>query len=92
MQTKYDQRMNEYTRLAIDGKIDEARLVRDSLDPIRLAIKTTRPPDKPHAQQKYWADLLGQKGGPVRRPLLNLEPSEKIIIKEAFDNCGLKLK
>ena len=92
MQTKYDQRMNEYTRLAIDGKIDEARLVRDSLDPIRLALKTTRPPDKPHAQQKYWADLLGQKGGPVRRPLLNLEPSEKIIIKEAFDNCGLKLK
>ena len=92
MQTKYDQRMNEYTRLAIDGKIDEARLVRDSLDPIRLAIKTTRPPDKPHAQQKYWADLLGQKGGPVRRPLLNLEPSEKIIIKEAFHNCGLKLK
>lgn len=92
MQTKYDQRMNEYTRLAIDGKIDEARLVRDSLDPIRLALKTTRPPDKPHAQQKYWADLLGQKGGPVRRPLLNLDPSEKIIIKEAFDNCGLKLK
>jgi 4-hydroxy-tetrahydrodipicolinate synthase len=65
--------------------------VRDSLEPVRQALKTTRPPDKPQAQQKYWADLLGQKGGLVRRPLLNLTSNEKIKIKEAFDNCGLKL-
>ena len=92
MQTKYDQRMNEYTHLAMAGEIKKATLVRDSLEPVRQALKTTRPPDKPQAQQKYWADLLGQAGGPVRRPLLNLTPKEKIEIKEALDGCGLKLK
>ncbi|MEE2998628.1 MAG: dihydrodipicolinate synthase family protein [Pseudomonadota bacterium] len=91
MQTKLDQRMNEYTRLAMAGDIDEARLVRDSLDPVRQALKNTRPPDKPQAQQKYWADLLGQVGGSVRRPLLSLTDEEKAIVKEAFDSCGLKV-
>jgi len=91
MQTKYDQRMNEYTRLAMTGEIKRATLVRDSLEPVRQALQTTRPPDKPQAQQKYWADLLGQTGGLVRRPLLNLTSNEKIKIKKAFDNCGLKL-
>ena len=91
MQTKYDQRMNEYTRLAMTGEIKRATLVRDSLDPVRQALHTPSPPDKPHDQQKYWADLLGQTGGLVRRPLLNLTSNEKIKIKKAFDNCGLKL-
>ena len=50
-----------------------------------LGIEDTRPPDKPQAQQKYWADLLGQVGGSVRRPLLSLTDEEKAIVKEAFD-------
>ena len=91
MQTKRDQRMNEYTRLAMAGKVTEARAVRDSLDPVRDALKNTRPSDKPQAQQKYWADLLGQVGGPVRRPLLNLTAEEKEIVKLAFDECGLRV-
>jgi 4-hydroxy-tetrahydrodipicolinate synthase len=91
MQTKSDQRMNEYTRLAMAGNVAEARVVRDSLDPVRQALKNTRPPDKPQAQQKYWADLLGQVGGLVRRPLLNLTDEEKMTIKTAFDECGLKI-
>ena len=44
-----------------------------------------------NAQQKYWADLLGQVGGPVRRPLLNLTAEEKEIVKLAFDECGLRV-
>ena len=91
MQTKSDQRMNEYTRLAMAGNVAEARVVRDSLDPVRQALKNTRPPDKPQAQQKYWADLLGQVGGLVRRPLLNLTDEEKMTVKTAFDECGLKI-
>ncbi len=91
MQTKLDQRMNEYTRLAMAGDVAEARVVRDSLDPVRQALKNTRPPDKPQAQQKYWADLLGQVGGLVRRPLLNLTDEEKKTVKTAFDECGLKI-
>jgi 4-hydroxy-tetrahydrodipicolinate synthase len=91
MQTAVDQRMNEYTRLAFAGEVEKARKVRDSLDPVRQALKSTRPHDKPQAQQKYWQDLLGQAGGPVRRPLLNLTDEEKAAVKAAFDGCGLKL-
>jgi len=91
MQTKLDQRMNEYTRLAMAGDVDRARFVRDSLDSVRKALKNTRPSDKPQAQQKYWAELLGQVGGLVRRPLLNLTDEEKIIVRTAFDASGLKV-
>lgn len=92
MQTRYDQRMNEYTRLAMAGEIRKAHEVRDSLAPVRDALKGTRPADKALAQQKYWADLLGQVGGNVRRPLLNLDDEEKAIIKAAFDDCGLQVE
>ena len=68
MQTKHDRRMQEYTDLALRGEIDAARRVRDSLDPVRAALRDPRPADKPQAHQKYWQELLGQTGGPVRRP------------------------
>jgi 4-hydroxy-tetrahydrodipicolinate synthase len=91
MQTATDQRMREYTELAMAGEVDKARAVRDSLDPVRKALKGTRPADKPQAQQKYWQDLIGQVGGPVRRPLLALTEAEKATIKSAVDACGLDL-
>ena len=73
------------------GKEADARKVRDSLNPIRDALKATRPADKPQAQQKYWQELIGQVGGPVRRPLLNLTDEEKVAIKQALEFCGLQL-
>ncbi|MCG8627017.1 MAG: dihydrodipicolinate synthase family protein [Proteobacteria bacterium] len=91
LQTKSDQRMNEYTQLAFAGKFAEARRVRDSLQSVREAIRTTRPADKPHAHSKYWQDLLGQIGGEVRPPLLPLSEDEKRQTHEAFNNSGLKL-
>ena len=45
-----------------------AKAVRDSLDPVREALKRTRPAEKFHAHSKYWQELLGQAGGAVRRP------------------------
>ena len=39
MQTKFDQRMNEYTELAMAGREADARKVRDSLNPVREASK-----------------------------------------------------
>ena len=91
LQTKNDKRMKEYTDLAFAGKFDEARKVRDSLAPVRQAIKSTRPGGKPQAHSKYWQELLGQVGGPVRSPLLQLTEEEKQRTKAAFDSCGLKL-
>jgi 4-hydroxy-tetrahydrodipicolinate synthase len=91
MQTAADRRMREYTDLAFNGEIARARKVRDSLNPVREALHRTRPPEKPNAHAKYWQDLLGQAGGPVRRPLLDLTDAEKAATKAAFETCGLKL-
>ncbi len=90
MQTAVDQRMREYTRLAMSGDAVKARRVRDSLDPVRRALRDTRPPGKTHAHQKYWQELLGQTGGRVRVPLLSLTEAEKELTRAAFACCGLR--
>lgn len=90
LQTKNDRRMRQYTDLAFAGDFAQAKAVRDSLEPVRKALKSTRPGGKPQAAQKYWQDLLGQTGGTVRRPMLPLTDDERAAIKFAFDGCGLK--
>ncbi|MGE0311323.1 MAG: dihydrodipicolinate synthase family protein [Lautropia sp.] len=89
LQTPRDQRINEYTRLALAGEIDAARKVRDSLEPARRAFRESRAPGKPQAHSKYWLELLGQVGGPVRRPMLELTAEEKARVREAFAVSGL---
>lgn len=91
IQSKVDQRMNEYTKLAFEGNFAEARRVRDSLDPVRTAFKQTKPADKPQAHGKYWQELLGQVGGGVRAPMLNLTEAEKAATRAAFAASGLKV-
>ena len=91
LQTKVDRRMRDYTDLAFAGKVAEAMVIRDSLDPLRKALSSTRPPEKPHAHPKYWQELLGQAGGPVRRPMLDLTEAEKATTRAAFEACGLQL-
>jgi 4-hydroxy-tetrahydrodipicolinate synthase len=90
IQTAADQRMREYTELAFRGQGEKARRVRDSLEPVRHALKSTRPAEKPHAHAKYWQELLGQAGGPVRRPMLDLTEPEKARTRAAFEACGLR--
>ena len=89
LQTATDRRMRDYTDLAMAGQVARARLVRDSLEPVRAAMRRTRPGGKPQASQKYWQELLGQVGGPVRRPMLQLTDAERAAIRAAFDECGL---
>ncbi len=91
IQTRSDRRMREYTDLALRGEVDKARIVRDSLEPVRQALKSTRPGGKPHAHQKYWQELLGQVGGPVRAPMLQLSDDEKAATRRALESCGLAL-
>ncbi|MGN6829334.1 dihydrodipicolinate synthase family protein [Paucibacter sp. M5-1] len=91
LQTGADQRINDYTRLAFEGKFKEARVVRDSLESARQAFKACKPKGKPQAHSKYWLELLGRVGGPVRRPLLPLTEAEKATIREQFALSGLKL-
>lgn len=91
LQTKNDLRMHDYTQLAFEGKFQEAREVRNSLNSVRDAIKATKPGGKPTAHGKYWQELLGQKGGFVRHPMLELTDEEKAVTRAAFETCGLKL-
>jgi 4-hydroxy-tetrahydrodipicolinate synthase len=91
LQTAVDQRINGYTQLAFEGKHAEARALRDSLTPARQAFKKSRPKGKPQAHSKYWMELLGQAGGPVRRPLLQLTEAEKHATREALARSGLRL-
>ena len=91
LQTANDRRMDEYTELAFAGKFDQARRVRDSLNPVRDAIRQTKPGGKPTAHGKYWQELLGQVGGRVRHPMLDLTQAEKDATKAAFEASGLKL-
>lgn len=88
-QTQDDCRISEYTRLAMAGDVAGARRVRDSLDPVRQALRSARPAGTPQAYQKYWLELLGQAGGPVRRPLLNLSEDDRTRVRKAFASSGL---
>ncbi len=89
LQTPADRRMADYTELAMAGDVDRAREVSAGLDPVRRALASTRPAGKATAHQKYWQELLGQVGGPVRRPLLELTGAEKRATRAAFEACGL---
>ena len=89
-QTAADRRMRDYTDAAFAGDFRTARALRDSLEPVRQAMKSTRPGGKPQAHSKYWQELLGQVGGPVRRPLLQLTEAEKAATRAAFEACGLR--
>ncbi|WP_390913484.1 dihydrodipicolinate synthase family protein [Pseudosulfitobacter sp. SM2401] len=91
LQTKNDKRMHDYTQLAFAGDFTAARKLRDSLEPVRAAIKATKPAGKPTAHGKYWQELLGQVGGTVRHPMLELTEAEKQATRTAFEACGLKL-
>ena len=91
LQTARDRRMHDYTQAAFAGEVAEARRISESLNPVRDALKRTRPAEKPHAHQKYWQELLGQVGGRVRPPLLELTDAERAATREAFEQCGLQV-
>jgi 4-hydroxy-tetrahydrodipicolinate synthase len=90
-QSKVDRRMREYTDLAFNGEVARAKAVRDSLNPVREAFRRSRPAEKPPAHSKYWQELLGQVGGKVRPPMLELTETEREATRRAFETCGLQL-
>ena len=69
----------------------KAKAVRDSLNPVREAFRRSRPAEKPPAHSKYWQELMGQVGGRVRPPMLELTDAEKEATLQAFETCGLKV-
>lgn len=84
-----DLRMHDYTQKAFAGDAKAARAIWQSLEPVRHAFKASRPAEKPQAHAKCWQELLGQAGGPVRRPMLQLTEAERRRIEDAFASSGL---
>ena len=54
-----------------------------------VSMRRTRPGGKPTPHGKYWQELLGQVGGSVRHPMLELTEAEKDATRAAFETCGL---
>ena len=59
--------------------------------PVREAFRRPRPAEKPPSHSKYWQELLGQVGGRVRPPMLELTDAEKEATRRAFDNLRLEV-
>lgn len=91
-QARGDLRMHDYTREALASRPKEALAISRTLEPVRHAFKMTKPAEKPFAHQKHWQTLLGQVGGAVRQPMLELTETERLSIEEAFDACGLRAR
>jgi 4-hydroxy-tetrahydrodipicolinate synthase len=58
---------------------------------VREAFRRSRPAEKPPAHSKFWQELMGQVGGRVRPPMLELTDAEKETTRRAFETCGLRL-
>ncbi len=84
-QTRTDRRMQQYTELAFQGRLEEAPQGPRQPRARQAGAGALASARHPHAQQKYWQELLGQVGGPVRRPLLPLAGSERAAIRLAFE-------
>ena len=76
---------------ATDALASEIAQLRD-LDLAGLLVRSRNPVGgKPPAHTKYWMELLGQAGGPVRPPMLQLTEAERAATRAAFAGCGLRM-
>jgi 4-hydroxy-tetrahydrodipicolinate synthase len=87
--------MKDYTALVLQGQIDEAAVIVNSLDPARAIFdKWLRDPWPtrrlmPIAYLKAWCDLLGMVGGPVRSPLQQVTAAERESLRQDVASVGL---
>ncbi len=88
--------LKTYTELAISGKIEEAKRLAATLEPLRrLAKKWIWEPwakkSLPIARLKYWQELLGFTPAFVRPPLLEMSSEEKKAMREELGKAGLPM-
>ncbi|MFA7589709.1 MAG: dihydrodipicolinate synthase family protein [Acholeplasmataceae bacterium] len=87
--------MMEYARLAWEGKKAEAKVEYEKLTPMRNIhnkwIGKTWSEKNLLAVQyiKYWSELLGMAGVPVRSPYINMDENEKHALKLDLQSIGL---
>ncbi|HEY8694903.1 MAG TPA: dihydrodipicolinate synthase family protein [Chloroflexota bacterium] len=94
-QTATSQPLREYTELGLAGKFEQAERRSADMDPIRQLWHKwqSQPWDErrivPIAYLKYWCELLGMAGGPVREPLQQLTDAERAEIRADLERVGL---
>jgi 4-hydroxy-tetrahydrodipicolinate synthase len=87
--------VNDYTAAARAGDFNKAVAIAKSLNPLRTVLSKWIPGyggaggRVPAAEQKYWMELIGMKGGPVRAPCADLSPEAKEQMRADLAATGL---
>jgi 4-hydroxy-tetrahydrodipicolinate synthase len=90
--------VHEYTRAALAGDMNRAVEISRAVNPLRaLHAKWItgygRPTGRvPAAEMKYWMELIGMVGGPVRSPCLELSEEARKQLRADLDATGLPAK
>ncbi|MBI1990392.1 MAG: dihydrodipicolinate synthase family protein [Betaproteobacteria bacterium] len=90
--------IRDYTRAALAGDMNRAVEVARSLNPLRaLHAKWITGYGKPtgrtpSAEMKYWMELIGMPGGPVRAPCTELSEEKKQELRADLEATGIVAK
>ncbi|HSQ03540.1 MAG TPA: hypothetical protein VLN59_05880, partial [Burkholderiales bacterium] len=87
--------VNDYTQAALNGDYNKAIAISRSLNPLRTVLSKWIPGyggaggRVPAAEQKYWMELLGMKGGRVRAPCTDLTAEQKQQMRADLEATGI---
>jgi 4-hydroxy-tetrahydrodipicolinate synthase len=87
--------VNDYTAAAKAGDFNKAIEIARSLNPLRTVLSKWIPGyggtggRVPAHEQKYWMELIGMKGGPVRAPQTELNEEQKQQMRTELQATGL---
>lgn len=90
--------VNDYTRAALAGDMNKATEICRSLNPLREVLAKWIPGygraggRTPAAELKYWQELIGMVGGPVRPPCTEMTEEEKKEMRADLEATGLPQK
>ena len=95
MQSPHRQPINEYVALIEQGRLAEAWNLYYELKPLRdiwtgiySVLWEKEAAQHPIAMIKYWMELMGLRGGPVRPPLTQLSEAAKAGFRERLEATG----
>ncbi len=90
--------VNDYTAAALAGDMNKATEICKSLNPLRAVLAKWIPGYGSAgarfaiAEQKYWMELLGMKGGPVRAPCIEMTAEARKEFAADLEATGLLAK
>jgi len=86
--------LKEYTELALRGEVARAAELSASLTPLRMVhARWIMGPwgygRMPVAAMKWWMELIGMAGGPVRPPMVPMAEAEREALRADLERAGL---